>query len=132
MPGVLKVRVLLVGLGGCIGSVLRYLLSGFFQSIARTSVFPIGTLGVNLLGCFVIGILASLFEGRGVIGDELRVFLVVGVLGGFTTFSSFGNETLNLMRFGETLLAFMNIMGNVFFGIIGVWLGRAFACLVWR
>jgi len=85
---------LLVGLGGALGSIARYLASGWAQAAAKNGLFPYGTLAVNLLGCLVIGFLAQLSESRGVFIPEARALVFVGILGGFTTFSTFGNETL--------------------------------------
>jgi CrcB protein len=118
-------KVLLVGAGGFVGSVLRYLLGGAVQSLARGSVFPFGTFAVNLCGCFVIGALAQLAESRGLLTDLARAFVVVGILGGFTTFSAFGNETVNLARAGDWWFAAANVAGQVLLGLGGVWLGRA-------
>ena len=94
------IRLLLVGTGGFIGSVLRFILAGLVQGWSRSTRFPFGTLAVNLLGCFVIGLLAQLAESRSVFTAETRAFVFVGLLGGFTTFSAFGNETLGLLRDG--------------------------------
>ena len=116
--------IALVGIGGFIGSVLRYLTSGFVQQILQNSTFPYGTLAVNLIGCFVIGLLSQLADDRGVFSGEARAFVFIGVLGGFTTFSSFGNETMNLMRDGEMLPAFANVSAQVVLGLGAVWLGR--------
>ncbi len=116
--------IALVGIGGFIGSVLRYLTSGFVQQILQNSTFPYGTLAVNLIGCFVIGVLSQLADDRGVFSGEARAFVFIGVLGGFTTFSSFGNETMNLMRDGEMLPAFANVSAQVVLGLGAVWLGR--------
>lgn len=124
--------VVFVALGGALGSVLRYLLSMWAQTISRSIDFPYGTLAVNLLGCFVIGFLAQLAESRGVFAPESRAFVFVGILGGFTTFSSFGNETMNLLRDGETFNALANIGANVIFGLILVWVGRTVAYWIWR
>ncbi|MFN8387954.1 MAG: fluoride efflux transporter CrcB [Anaerolineales bacterium] len=123
--------VLIVGVGGFIGSVLRYLLSGYVQQLSK-SIFPFGTLAVNVIGCFVIGFLAQLAENRGVFSSEARAFIFIGILGGFTTFSSFGNETLNLARDGQLLSAFANVGLNVILGLIAVWLGRTVSYLIWR
>jgi CrcB protein len=84
-------------------------------------------LTVNLIGCFVIGFLSQLAESRGAFTPETRTFLFVGILGGFTTFSSFANETYNLFSAGETLNAFANIGANVILGLLLVWLGRGLA-----
>ena len=126
------VNILLVGAGGFIGSVLRYLLSGYVQESANRMDFPFGTLAVNVIGCFVIGLLAQFGEKYGTFSNESRAFLVIGVLGGFTTFSSFGNDTVNLFRQDFVMNAFANVGANVIFGIFAVWLGRAVGHLIWR
>lgn len=125
-------NILLVGLGGFIGSVLRYLASGYVQQSSRSIDFPFGTLAVNVIGCFVIGFLAQLAEERGVFTSESRSFILVGILGGFTTFSSFGNETLNLARDSQMLNALANVGANVVLGLLAVWLGRTVSYLIWR
>jgi CrcB protein len=94
--------------------------------------FPYGTLTVNVIGCFVIGFLAQLAESRGVFTSEARLFVFVGILGGFTTFSSFGNETLNLARDSQMMIALANIGMNVVIGLVAVWLGRTVSYLIWR
>ena len=125
-------NILLVGAGGFIGSVLRYLVSGWFQQASKSVDFPFGTLAVNVIGCFIIGFLAQLAESRGVFASESRLFVFVGILGGFTTFSSFGNETLNLARDGQIMNALANIGANLLVGLFAVWLGRTVAYLIWR
>lgn len=125
-------KILLVGLGGFIGSVLRYVMSGYVQQWTKSFDFPYGTLAVNLLGCFVIGFLSQLAETHGVFTAETRVFVFVGILGGFTTFSTFGNETMNLLRDGENFLAVANVTGHVVLGLGAVWLGRVLAYKIWR
>lgn len=125
-------NILLVGAGGFIGSVLRYLVSGYVQESARRLDFPYGILAVNLIGCFVIGLLAQVGEKFGAFSDESRAFIFVGILGGFTTFSSFGNDTVNLMRQGMMNHAFLNIGSNVILGLFAVWLGRTAGHLIWR
>ena len=124
--------VVLVGLGGFIGSVLRYWLSGTVQQASNSIQFPFGTLAVNALGCFVIGFLSQLADSRGVFTAETRGFVFVGILGGFTTFSTFSNETLNFLRGGEMLLAAINIGAQLLLGLGAVWLGRTLAYLLWR
>jgi fluoride exporter len=123
---------LLVGLGGAIGSIARYLLSGWAQTLAKSIDFPYGTLAVNLLGCFIIGFLSQLAEARGAFTPETRLFVFIGVLGGFTTFSTFGNETVNLARDGLGALALVNIGASVMLGLSAVWLGRVASYLIWR
>jgi CrcB protein len=125
------VRVLLIGLGGFAGSVLRYWLSGLAQGLAPASIFPIGTLCVNVLGCFAIGALSELAEARGLLGPEARALLIVGLLGGFTTFSAFANETLNALRDGAGALAAGNVLLSVAACLAAAWGGRAVAALVW-
>lgn len=125
-------NILLVGIGGALGSISRYLLGTWTQSLSRSIDFPFGTLAVNLIGCFVIGFLAELAEARGAFTPEARAFMFIGILGGFTTFSSFGNDTINLFRDGETLNAFANISANVILGLLLVWLGRLVAYRIWR
>src|SRR5690606_22122943 len=123
-------NIFLVGAGGFIGSVLRYLIGGYFQGFAKS--FPLGTLVVNVMGCFVIGLLAQIGESRNMFSNEVRVFIFVGILGGFTTFSSFGNETINLMRGNQIINMFFNIGANVILGLLAVWLGRIVATWIWR
>jgi fluoride exporter len=118
------IKLLLIGIGGFIGSIARYLLGGYAQRLSGGAFFPFGTLVVNTLGCFVIGFLAALAEARGVFSDESRAFIFVGLLGGFTTFSAFGNETINLVRDGQTPLAFANVAAHILLGLAAVWLGR--------
>ena len=125
-------NILLVGFGGFIGSVLRYLASGYVQQTTKSIDFPYGTLAVNVIGCFIIGFLAQLAEERGVFTSESRLFVFVGILGGFTTFSSFGNETLNLARDSQMMHALANVGANVVLGLFAVWLGRTVSYLIWR
>jgi len=89
-------------------------------------------LAVNVIGCFVIGFLAQLAEGRGVFTSESRSFVFVGILGGFTTFSAFGNETLNLARDSQMMNALANVGANVILGLFAVWLGRTVSYLIWK
>lgn len=125
-------RVLLVGVGGFAGSILRYLVSGYVQDWTGNATFPFGTLAVNVFGCLVIGVLGQLGDTRGVFTSESRALVFIGVLGGFTTFSSFGNETLALARDGEYLYALGNIAANLIVGLGAVWLGRNLVNLIWR
>src|SRR2546425_4749180 len=106
----------LVGVGGFIGSVLRYGLSGLVHEWTGRDDFPVGTLAVNVLGCLVIGLLAELAEARGAFTPETRAFVIIGILGGFTTFSSFGHETMNLWRDGEGFLASINVAAQLVLG----------------
>lgn len=118
-----------VGVGGFLGALARYGLSGLIHRYGGTSDFPYGTLVVNLLGCLLIGMLAGLMEGRQMFGPEVRLFALVGVLGGFTTFSTFGYESFTLIRDAEYVRATMNIGSHVVVGVALVWLGYAVTAL---
>lgn len=126
------IKLLLIGTGGFLGSVLRYLVSGSVQAASQSVAFPYGTLAVNVIGCFFIGFLSELAESRSLFSPDTRALLVVGILGGFTTFSAFGNETMNLLRDGERTLAMMNVGAQMLFGIGAVWLGYTLAYAIWR
>lgn len=130
MPSLLS--VLYAAVGGALGSVSRYVLGTWVQNASNSIDFPYGTLTVNLIGCFVIGFLSQLAEARGIFTPESRALVFIGFLGGFTTFSSFGNDTLNLLRDGETLNALANIGANVIAGLFLVWLGRSAAYWIWK
>lgn len=122
------VNYLLVALGGAIGSVARYGASGL---VARWfgETFPWGTLIVNILGSFAIGFFATITgtEGRWLVPPAGRTFFMVGICGGFTTFSSFSLQTLQLARDSEWLYAGLNILGSVALCLIFVWLGHLLA-----
>jgi len=102
--------------------VLRYLVSGWVQNRVDHP-FPHGVLLVNLLGCLLIGLLGGLAESRGFPGHAMRLFLLVGMFGGFTTFSAFGYETLELVRSNQLLLACSNVALHIVLGLTAVWLG---------
>jgi CrcB protein len=125
-------KFFLAGIGGFIGSALRYTVSGLAQHWSRSIDFPYGTLAVNLIGCFAIGFLSYLAETRGLFTAETRTLIFIGVLGGFTTFSAFGNETINLWRDGQNLLAGLNIAAHLVLGLGAVWLSRTLAYQIWR
>lgn len=116
-------NLVLVGGGGALGAVARYGVGGLLHRNASLAGFPFGTLTVNLLGCLLIGLGAGLADARQVFTPEARLFVFVGVLGGFTTFSSFGYETIALLRDHEFLRAGLNAGLNVFAGLALVWLG---------
>ncbi len=117
-------------LGGGLGSLLRVAIGGAIQTRAG-SLFPWGTLCVNLVGCFAIGVIATLADERGMLPANLRIFLVAGLLGGFTTFSAFGLETLRLFENSAVAPAFVYALASVALGIVaaasGAALVRAFA-----
>ena len=116
--------VLLAGAGGFLGSAARYLVGGWAHRLAPFVGFPLGTLVVNVAGCFTIGVLGGLIDGRQLFGPEARVFLLIGVLGGFTTFSSFAYETLALARDAQMARAFANVAAQVVIGLGAAWLGQ--------
>jgi CrcB protein len=125
-------KVLWVGAGGFIGAALRYLVSGAIQEWSGSIVFPYGTFAVNVIGCFVIGFLSQMVAMRGILSVEMRLLVLTGTLGGFTTFSTFSNETYNLLRDGQFSLALANVGGQVVLGLGAVWLGYGLAALLWR
>jgi CrcB protein len=112
-----------VGLGGFLGSIGRYLATGAVHHIFPNIYFPIGTAAVNIIGCVLIGVLTGLAELRNLLSPEMRMFLLIGLLGGFTTFSTFGHETVAFMRDGEFMHAVGNVLIQVIIGLSGVWLG---------
>ena len=125
-------RLLWIGFGGGVGSILRYLLSGVAQNIAPRSTFPIGTLVVNVCGCFAIGVLAELAETRGFMAPATRSLVMVGLIGGFTTFSAFAHETVNAVRDGASAVAALNVVLTLVLGLAAVWGGRIIVTEIWR
>ena len=114
-----------VGSGGFVGALARYGLSGLVLRQVPLTTFPYGTLVVNLLGCFLIGVVTGLADGRQLFGPAFRTFALIGVLGGFTTFSTFGYETFAMIRDTGYLRAAINVGAHVVFGLTLVWLGYA-------
>jgi CrcB protein len=117
-------KLLVLALGGALGTLARYGLNGLIS--ARVATFPLGTMVVNITGCFVIGFLAAISGpamGRVWLEPEWRDFLMIGFCGGYTTFSSFGLQTLNLARDGEWLPVALNILGSNALGLLAVYLG---------
>jgi CrcB protein len=115
-------RVLLVGLGGMLGSVARYELSGWAQRLTSAG-FPVGTLAVNVAGSFLIGLVLSSSLDRGVPGPAARLFLTTGFCGGFTTMSTLSYETLVLVAEGGVLAAAANVIGTFVLCMMAVWIG---------
>ncbi len=115
-------KVVLIALGGGVGSVLRYALAGVGQRLTTTD-FPLGTLLVNVAGCLLIGFLYAALAGPWLIREEYRVAILVGLLGGFTTFSTFGYETFGLLNERQYALAAANVGASVVLGLAAVWLG---------
>ena len=121
--------VLLVALGGAVGSVARYKLSGYVLHHTIDWRFPAGTFAVNVIGCLAAGLLAGLAEKHDFMSAETRLLVFTGILGGFTTFSAFGLETMFLLRRGEILVAGANIVLSVVAGLAALWLGLGLASL---
>jgi CrcB protein len=117
--------ILLVALGGAIGSVTRFKLSGYILHHTIDWRFPAGTFAVNVVGCLVAGILAGLAEKHDLISPDARLLVFTGILGGFTTFSAFGLETMFLLKRGEVAVAAANVVLSVVAGLIALWLGLA-------
>lgn len=115
----------LVGLGGSVGAVLRFALSGLVHRLVPSVTLPIGTLCVNVVGCLVIGFLGGLVETRQLFGPQSRMFLFIGVLGSFTTFSTFAYETLALTQQADFLRASGNVLIQVVLCLACAWLGFA-------
>jgi fluoride exporter len=122
-------RLLIIGLAGLLGTLGRYGLSGI---VARRfgETFPTGTLVVNVIGCFLAGFLFHLMYERFLINEVVRTAIMIGFLGGFTTFSSFGLQTFTLLRDGEIVLATLNVLASNIAGLLTVWAGYAVARVI--
>lgn len=116
----------LVAIGGLVGSLARYYLSGLVQGLTDHG-FPSGTLSVNILGSLIIGLVMALSLERGLIDEDIRLLLTTGFCGGFTTMSTFSYETLALLRDGERALAFGNAGVTFVTCLAAVWLGSVIA-----
>ena len=114
--------LILVGIGGLFGSVLRYLVAVFFARQA-TSGFPYGTLVVNLAGCFIIGVVFAISEKGNLLSPEWRILLTTGFCGGFTTFSTFSYESIQLIQDGEILFVSAYVVASVVIGLAATYLG---------
>ena len=119
-------KLFLIGLAGFIGTLSRYWMSGV---VARRygETFPMGTLVVNLVGCFLVGLLFYTLEERFLVNQTARTVVLIGFLGGFTTFSSFGMQTFTLLRDGEVGFAILNMTASNFVGLLLVWAGYTVA-----
>jgi CrcB protein len=118
-------QFLVVGAGGFCGAVARVAVAGAVQRWAPASQFPYGTLAVNVVGCLAIGVVAGVAEVHGLLGPRARLFLVLGFLGSFTTFSTFGHETMMLALEARPLAAAANVALQVVAGLAACWLGYA-------
>ena len=122
-------NLLLVGLGGFLGSVLRYVVSGWVEQLSDTPLFPYGTLSVNVVGCLAIGLLGGWVDNAGLFGPGVRLFVLLGLLGGFTTYSTFGYETMALLRDRQTLAALGYVGLHLALGLGAVALGYGLSTL---
>jgi CrcB protein len=118
-------QLLLVGLGGCLGAVCRYKLGGLVLHHSANWRFPLGTFVVNVFGCLIAGIIAGLIERQEWFSADARIFLMTGVLGGFTTFSAFGVDTIFLLRRRQTAVALCYVGLSVVGGLAALWLGMS-------
>jgi fluoride exporter len=121
-------NLLIIGIGGFIGAILRYIISGFFYDLYGDK-FPYGTLAVNLIGCFALGFFITMAEGKFIVSPQMRSFAAIGLLGAFTTFSTFSFETLALLQNELYSSAFFNILISVIVGLFAVWAGIVLAKL---
>ncbi len=119
--------VLLVALGGALGSVARWAVGGWVHRLSPTSTFPWGTLTVNIVGSFAIGAVLTLALERALVSPNARLFLVTGVLGGFTTFSAFSWESIALVRDAQWPAAFAYVFGSLAAGLLAAFAGAALA-----
>ena len=117
--------LLLVGIGGFIGSILRYTLSGWVQS--NFVNFPVGTLAVNVSGSFFLGLIMYLSEYQELFGEETRIFLTIGLIGGYTTLSTFSYESFRLLDDSKLTLMAINLMATLLFSMFAVYLGKIVA-----
>lgn len=120
-------NLLLVGAGGFLGSVARYAVSGWATHLTHASRFPVGTAVVNITGCLLIGVLAGIAEHAHLMSPATRLFLLTGLLGGYTTYSAFAYETYFLSRVNLALAAAGNVALQVALGLGAVWLGARLA-----
>ncbi|GAC1447983.1 MAG: fluoride efflux transporter CrcB [Chitinophagaceae bacterium] len=114
--------LLLVGIGSFIGGISRYLTQQFVQKYYPSSI-PFGTLSVNIVGCFIIGVIYALSAKGNILSPEIRLFLATGICGGYTTFSSFAYENISLLQDGEFFYTLMYVLLSVVLGLLAVYLG---------
>ena len=114
---------LIVGAGGFIGSGLRYVTTVSVQRLFPDSLFPYGTFTVNIIGCLLIGYLAEIILAKPLLDPSVRLFVVAGLLGGFTTFSAFSYENLYLLQQARPGLALINVLSQVIIGVLAAWAG---------
>lgn len=120
-------KILIIGFGGFIGAILRFLVSKFVNTVLPFNI-PLGTLFVNVLGSFFLGYIYTLSVEKLAVTENFRIFIAIGLLGAFTTFSTFSLESVNLLEDGLYGMFFLNIFSNVvlsiFFAVVGIYFGR--------
>ncbi len=121
-----------VGIGGFFGAVFRYTLGGYVHTLTKHIPFYFSTLTVNVFGCFFIGALSQVFEKQIKVNPEIELFFMVGLLGAFTTYSTFSNDTFNLFREQRIFLSAINIFFHILLGIGGVVFGRGLIRIIWK
>jgi CrcB protein len=119
-------KLFLIGLAGFVGTLGRYGLSGVVAK-RYGETFPLGTLAVNLIGCFLVGLLFYLMQERFLVNQNVRTIILIGLLGGFTTFSSLGLQTFTLLQDNEIALAVLNMVASNVLGLLLVWAGYTLA-----
>jgi len=122
-------NILWIGLGGFIGAVTRYLVSGWIQRLSLWSEFPLGTLGVNVISCLLIGFISGLTDRVELFSPHARLFIFIGILGSFSTFSTFGYEAMALLRDREMAVFLIYVVSHSVFGFSAVWGGYALTSL---
>ena len=122
-------RLFIVGVGGAAGAISRYLLEGFVHSSINSN-FPLGTLTVNITGCFALGFLATLADEKFLFNPSVRMGIFVGFIGAFTTFSTFTYETWALLKDSQQLMAALNVLLSLAGGFVGLLLGIIFARII--
>ena len=125
-------NLIILGLGGFLGAISRHLLSGYVQNMFRQSDFPYGTLAVNILGCFILGLLTHAAGAKGLLDAQTRLFLMVGFVGAFTTFSTFSVESAGLFQNGQNAAGMLNILGSNLLGLVFVMIGQSVASQLWK
>lgn len=114
--------MLLAGIGGFIGTCCRYLVNRLYANLFNVSL-PFATFTVNVIGCLFLGLIIGLMNRWGIVSPKISAFLIVGICGGFTTFSTFSYETFNLGLNGEAFISFLYILASIIFGLLAVWIG---------
>lgn len=121
------IKILLVGTGGFLGALFRYWTKEWVEKMIYPAWLPYGTMTVNLLGCFLMGFFSGIAIQRSPLSNELNAFFVIGFLGSFTTFSTFGLDTFNLLKDEQALAAMLNVLLQVTFGVTAVFGGIVLA-----